>query len=255
MNKARNGFIKTLPYLCLVGVIALGLMTIVGTGGGGGAGDTDTSSAGGGVIQLNVVMGPIVGANVFVYPLDNRDLEIASGVTEDSEDITEAGHVSLEIPPEYSETPLLLLVIGGVDIDADDDGVRDTEPTNNDITLEFAFPTPDDLEDLQIVANPLLLFASSYVLRDLWGDETITDPEEIRIIMRRVAKALIHFFITIAEQSKYLSLKVTVINPEAATSYFITVTYHIVMLAPHFLRSNIQQRQIFIPGCSEWMVH
>jgi hypothetical protein len=40
MKKAGNGFIKTLPYLCLVGVIALGLMTIVGTGGGGGNGST-----------------------------------------------------------------------------------------------------------------------------------------------------------------------------------------------------------------------
>ena len=38
MKKVRRGFIKTLPYLCLVGVIALGLMTIVGTGGGGGGG-------------------------------------------------------------------------------------------------------------------------------------------------------------------------------------------------------------------------
>ena len=38
MKKARNGFIKALPYLCLVGVIALGFMTIVGTGGGGGGG-------------------------------------------------------------------------------------------------------------------------------------------------------------------------------------------------------------------------
>ena len=32
MKKARNGFIKNLHYLCLVGVIALGLMAIVGTG-------------------------------------------------------------------------------------------------------------------------------------------------------------------------------------------------------------------------------
>ena len=39
MTKAKNGFIKNLPYLCLVGVIALGLMTIVGTGGGGGGGE------------------------------------------------------------------------------------------------------------------------------------------------------------------------------------------------------------------------
>ena len=36
MKKAGTMFIKNLRYLCLVGVIAIGLMTIVGTGGGGG---------------------------------------------------------------------------------------------------------------------------------------------------------------------------------------------------------------------------
>lgn len=38
MKKSRNGFIKNLHYLCLMGVVALGLMTIVATGGGGGGG-------------------------------------------------------------------------------------------------------------------------------------------------------------------------------------------------------------------------
>jgi len=36
MKKARDRFIKNLRYFCLIGVIALGLMTIIGTGGGGG---------------------------------------------------------------------------------------------------------------------------------------------------------------------------------------------------------------------------
>jgi len=35
MKKPRTSFIKNLTYLCLAGVIALGLMTIIGTGGGG----------------------------------------------------------------------------------------------------------------------------------------------------------------------------------------------------------------------------
>jgi len=39
MKRVKNGFIRNLHYLCLVGVIALGLMTIVATGGGGGGGD------------------------------------------------------------------------------------------------------------------------------------------------------------------------------------------------------------------------
>jgi hypothetical protein len=38
MRNVRNGFVKSINYLCLVGVIALGLMTIVATGGGGGGG-------------------------------------------------------------------------------------------------------------------------------------------------------------------------------------------------------------------------
>lgn len=45
MKKARNEFIKNLRYLCLIGVIALGLITIVGSNGGGDGegGVTDTT--------------------------------------------------------------------------------------------------------------------------------------------------------------------------------------------------------------------
>ena len=35
MRKAKNGFTKNLHYLCLIGIIALGLMTIVGSNGDG----------------------------------------------------------------------------------------------------------------------------------------------------------------------------------------------------------------------------
>jgi hypothetical protein len=45
MKKKETGFFKTVRYICMVFVIALGLMTIVGTGGGGGGG---SSSGGGG---------------------------------------------------------------------------------------------------------------------------------------------------------------------------------------------------------------
>jgi hypothetical protein len=50
MKKAGNMVIKNLWYLCLVGVIALGLMTIIGTGGGGG----DDVSGGGDPTFLDV---------------------------------------------------------------------------------------------------------------------------------------------------------------------------------------------------------
>jgi hypothetical protein len=51
MPRAINGIIKNLPYLCLIGVVALGIMTIVGTGGGngddGGTGDENGNGNGG----------------------------------------------------------------------------------------------------------------------------------------------------------------------------------------------------------------
>lgn len=48
MKKNENSFLKNLRYLCLVGVIALGLMTIVGSGGGGGGGGTGNGGTNGG---------------------------------------------------------------------------------------------------------------------------------------------------------------------------------------------------------------
>ena len=188
----------------LLFVIIFGLIAIIGVGCGGGGGDGggnggDGGGDGGGsssdgtqVLRLDVILGPIVGGTVNVYPLTDMSNLLGSGITEDSDDIDEAGRVDLTIPEGYDETPLYVTVEGGVDIDADDDGNRDTEPTDNDITLKFVFPTPDDIEDLQIVANPLLIFASEYVLENVWNDyETITDPEEVRMIMELVAKALI----------------------------------------------------------------
>jgi hypothetical protein len=41
MNKIRNGIINSLRCFCLLGVFALGLLAIIGTGGGGGGGGGD----------------------------------------------------------------------------------------------------------------------------------------------------------------------------------------------------------------------
>jgi hypothetical protein len=39
MKKARNGSIKHLRYLCLVGIVVLGLLSLIGSNGGGDGGD------------------------------------------------------------------------------------------------------------------------------------------------------------------------------------------------------------------------
>ena len=81
MKKSGTKSIKDLRYLCLVGVIALGLMTIVGTGGGdGGGGDeTITSSLAQIVGTLEVPPGidnsEIQGADVYVIGQESQGVQ------------------------------------------------------------------------------------------------------------------------------------------------------------------------------------
>lgn len=159
-------------------------------GGGSSPGAESDSEASSTNINLNVVLGPIVGATIRVAPLNDRTNILFSGVTEDADDIGTAGSVPLSIPLQYSNVPLYITANGGADIDADDDGIRDDEPTENNTLLEFAVPNSDDLENFRIVANPLLKFASKYALAQV---DKVTDitSENVRTILRRVAKALI----------------------------------------------------------------
>ena len=46
MKRARNGFIKNLHCLCLTGVIALGLMTIIASNGSNGGSSSDSETDG-----------------------------------------------------------------------------------------------------------------------------------------------------------------------------------------------------------------
>ena len=160
--------------------------------GGGGDGSSNAT------VALNVVLGPLIGADVSVYPLNNPSLEIARGITEDATDIEEAGWVHLEIAPEYQKIPLYLRIKGGIDIDANDDGIRDSETDGYDATYKFVLPPASDLKDIKVVANPLILLASRYFFDNLWVSSAIksdyeprSDPEAVRTIQRRIARAFL----------------------------------------------------------------
>ena len=112
MKKARNGYIKNLHYLCLVGVIALGLMTIVGTGGGGGGGGTtatDTTPAtdttgGSYAISGYIQKGPFIsGSSITIQELDD-DLN-PTGISYETSTIYDFGAFSLgsQIESSYIE--------------------------------------------------------------------------------------------------------------------------------------------------------
>jgi hypothetical protein len=141
---------------------------------------------------MNVVLGPIVGAHVTIMALDDRNQVIAEGQTRDDDQLFASGGISVVIPKEYEDTPLYVRISGGIDIDADDDGIRDQEPTVNNTDLEFVVPNAEALNNLQMntVFNPLLLFASQYVLENIYQGYEVT-VENVTTVLRRVARALI----------------------------------------------------------------
>ncbi|MCG6909393.1 MAG: hypothetical protein LJE94_04625 [Deltaproteobacteria bacterium] len=171
------------------------LLLCMSCSGGGGGGST---------VTFNVVMGPIVDADFTITTLKDPDVVIRSGVTSDAAALTEAGSITIDAITEIADMPLLVRVTGGFDVDADDDGIRDETPTPNETALEFVLPSPVDLETLRVVANPLLLFATDAVFDAIanatnpMGDSNLppgydpaADPEGIRTVLRRVARAII----------------------------------------------------------------
>ena len=98
MRKVKNGFIKNLHYLCLIGVIALGLMTIVGTGGGGGGtttsapttgslGITNNSSKTFEVVYLSLTTATTWGSDQCSYIIDPGETWTLTDITPDDYDL------------------------------------------------------------------------------------------------------------------------------------------------------------------------
>lgn len=182
--------VRILPLIVLMIII---LFLINACGSSGGSGNSDSADDSFGALHANVVMGPVVGATVRLAPLEDRNNFFTTGTTEDADDLNAAGGIVIDaIPEAYLDTPLFVHVSGGTDIDADDDGVRDPETTENGIVLEFAIPTATDLSGLTLntVFNPLLLFASDYVFQNI---DSGYEPsvENVKIVLRRVARAIL----------------------------------------------------------------
>jgi hypothetical protein len=169
----------------------------------GGCGDSGTApgTTSPESVRLDVaaVLGPLVGASVSVSALSSPDVELAAGLTTDAAILEEAGRVSLEIAKKHADEPLLIRVTGGVNVDADDDGVRDATPTPNGAQLEFVLASARELTGLWVNMNPLLLIASRYVRDNAWTRSTIgagyRSPDTGRGILElqnRIARALVN---------------------------------------------------------------
>jgi len=88
MKKNEKSFIKNLRYLCLVGVIALGLITIIGSNGGGGGTSTDGTDSGN-ATTATLVSIAVTPTNPSIVP-DNSQQFTATGTYSDgtTDDIT-----------------------------------------------------------------------------------------------------------------------------------------------------------------------
>jgi len=151
--------------------------------------------------RAQVVMGPIIGADVFVYSTKDRvdSMEtgqeidpIAIGSTRYDDLLENAGWFEIEIPLDHLEEPLYVVVSGGVDIDADDNGVEDEKYTENTINFEFLVPSAHNFANLKLTTkfNPLLLYASQYAIDNLFDQGEISNEEIIKVL-RSVAKAFL----------------------------------------------------------------
>jgi hypothetical protein len=81
MKTKRKSFINNLRFLCLVGIIALGLMTIVGSGGGGGGGGggvTAPTSGGGGDSGDGTAIGEDIDTSWVTFFVNNAKSLIAT---------------------------------------------------------------------------------------------------------------------------------------------------------------------------------
>jgi hypothetical protein len=153
MKKGKNGFITNLRYLCLVGVITLGLITIVGSnGGGGGDGGAAPATQEPGTInsttapQTASAVGTIItGVEVAILPVA---LDIGSGAYCPK---TLLRHADDLIFNPYSARSAL-------------GELSETEPCSygGSITLNLTWDGPDDPADCSEVRNPRMEFLFDY---------------------------------------------------------------------------------------------
>ncbi len=115
-----------------VGLLSLSL---VGCGGGGNSSSPDTSAKNNPGNNF-ALLGPLIGADVKAYRLNDLQTPIEQTTTFNlPDDFATAGSFSLTLSNIPEDEWLLVSVSGGEDIDADDDGVLDSSFTANHGTI------------------------------------------------------------------------------------------------------------------------
>ena len=123
----KKGLVMQKSVLFLVSSIMAFMISLTGCGGGDGGSDTVTSMS-----TSQTVLGPLAGATISVYRLNDLNSSIENIVANtNTTDLEKAGTFSLALNGIGNDEWLLLKSTGGVDIDANDDGIIDINKTKN----------------------------------------------------------------------------------------------------------------------------
>ncbi len=181
--------------LLLKRIIAVTLILLITSCGGGGKNSQGADEQGGTVggvggttgLPGKALLGPVIGAAVEVFDITDRDTPLCQATTTTSENLEQAGIINF--PECYVQANKLYLVTvsGGFDIDANDDGVLDEEPTPVEGNFHAFITGEQMLEDTwQVTAVSEALFQSVQNLLDLG-----TSEEEIRQFLEDMVPQLL----------------------------------------------------------------
>lgn len=117
--------------------ISTALFFIACGGGGGGSTSSNSTPSASTSEQAKAQLGPLVGAEVKIYEYDNNGSKTLkwTETTTTASTIDEAGLFDVHASELESSKYYLYTVTGGYDIDANDDGVVDTNATKNNGTI------------------------------------------------------------------------------------------------------------------------
>ena len=162
MSKARNGFIKKLRYICIVGVIALGLITVIGSNGGGG----EESESGDGLTadDINAISAALTAATNAVGDELQRDRS--------SKDIeTKAAYqIAIDVESACAEGGRIT-ASGNITIAVNEDTGEAT--TFGQITIQVSDPT-NNLNDCDVGGGIILDGTLYLTISGTDGDITMT---------------------------------------------------------------------------------
>ena len=184
--KMKAGFPHSLKGILLFLVTIAALLLSACGGGGSGGGGTPASPQT--EVTGQALLGPLAGSLVDVYRYDDLTRAIHSTTT--SDDGTLSGTGLFTIPVSVLDDDMLYVVhiTGGMDIDADDDGVIDPTPTENLGTLHLV-ATGSQMKAGEFKANILtdiVYYNVHYLL--MTGASQTTIENEIGLYARAVLK-------------------------------------------------------------------